>query len=173
MDWNALGALGELLGAVAVVASLLYVARQVRQSNRIARADAYRSAMMKMADTMENWCQDGAWATQFVKLRFQGLRREDMDPTERAKAGIHVQSLLWMFSAIHRDVELGILPPSAYEIVAAGTFQIPYMKEVWPILRGEHSEEFAQFFEARFGLSRASDSVDRLPPGAEASEAKQ
>ena len=34
-----LGALGEFFGALAVVASLLYVGHQLRQNNRIARSD--------------------------------------------------------------------------------------------------------------------------------------
>ena len=32
MNWEATGAAGEILGAVAVIASLLYLARQVRHS---------------------------------------------------------------------------------------------------------------------------------------------
>jgi hypothetical protein len=39
MDWNAIGALGELAGAIGVILSLIYLASQIRQntlSNRIA-----------------------------------------------------------------------------------------------------------------------------------------
>ena len=32
MDWDAIGAIGEILGAIAVIASLFYVAYQVRQN---------------------------------------------------------------------------------------------------------------------------------------------
>ena len=35
MDWNAIGAVGEILGAIAVCLSLLYLAAQTRQSNRL------------------------------------------------------------------------------------------------------------------------------------------
>ncbi|MGD8698635.1 MAG: hypothetical protein PVJ43_05055 [Gemmatimonadales bacterium] len=94
MDWTAVGAVGELLGAVAVVATLLYLARQVRQSNRIARAEAYRATMLKAADMMEDWCQDPEWLAQFVRMRFQGVKREDMNAVERAKAGIHMQAMV-------------------------------------------------------------------------------
>jgi hypothetical protein len=47
VDWNAVGALGEVLGAIAVVFTLAYLAKQVRQSNRIAKADAFRSARIR------------------------------------------------------------------------------------------------------------------------------
>jgi len=33
MNWDAIGAVGEVVGAVAVVVTLLYVARQIRQAN--------------------------------------------------------------------------------------------------------------------------------------------
>jgi hypothetical protein len=165
VNWTALGAVGELLGAVAVVASLLYVARQVKQSNRIARAEAFRAAMLKAADMMEDWCQDPGWTAQFVRMRFQGLRRGDMNAEERAKGGIHMQAMVWMYAAIHRDVQVGILPPSAYETMPSETFRMPYMKEVWPLLREDHSEEFREFFEARFDLPRTSESLSRVPPG--------
>lgn len=39
MDWEAIGAIGEILGALAVVATLFYLASQIRQSTRVARAD--------------------------------------------------------------------------------------------------------------------------------------
>jgi hypothetical protein len=40
MNWDALGALGEVLGAIAVVVSLLYLAAQVRTQNRESRLAA-------------------------------------------------------------------------------------------------------------------------------------
>jgi hypothetical protein len=100
-------------------------------------------------------------------MRHQGLKREDMNAVERAKAGIHMQAMVWLYAAIHRDVQVGILPPSAYETMPSETFRMPYMKEVWPLLRVDHSEEFREFFEARFDLSKASDSLSRIPPGTE------
>ena len=44
MNWGAIGAIGEVVGAVAVVASLLYLAVQVRQNSRIATDGAYRNS---------------------------------------------------------------------------------------------------------------------------------
>ena len=43
MDIMELGAIGELVGGVAVVGSLIYVGLQVRQSNRLAQADAVQA----------------------------------------------------------------------------------------------------------------------------------
>jgi len=50
LNWQALGAIGELLGAVAVVVSLLYLATQVRESTRQARRDASRDLAARISD---------------------------------------------------------------------------------------------------------------------------
>ena len=36
MNWEAIGAVGEVFGAIALVATLLYLGRQIGQTNRIA-----------------------------------------------------------------------------------------------------------------------------------------
>lgn len=40
MNWDAIGAIGEMVGAVAVVITLLYVARRIHQANAQTRASA-------------------------------------------------------------------------------------------------------------------------------------
>jgi hypothetical protein len=45
MNWEAFGATGEWAGATAVVITLIYLARQIRQQNKIAKFDAYQSIM--------------------------------------------------------------------------------------------------------------------------------
>lgn len=40
MNWDALGAIGELIGAVAVVGTLIYVGRQIHQANEQSRSQA-------------------------------------------------------------------------------------------------------------------------------------
>ena len=53
MSWTALGAIAELLGAFGVIASLVYLANQVRQSAQLERQEAARSVMAKLNSTME------------------------------------------------------------------------------------------------------------------------
>jgi len=40
MNWEAIGAVGEVLGAIAVLATLVYLARQIQLSNKIAIASS-------------------------------------------------------------------------------------------------------------------------------------
>jgi hypothetical protein len=48
VDWNALGAIGETFGAVAVIVTLLYLAKQIRQNSLAVQVAALR-------DTTSQW----------------------------------------------------------------------------------------------------------------------
>ena len=45
MNWDAIGAIGETLGAIAVVVTLIYLAAQIRQNSRFVKAATYHSTM--------------------------------------------------------------------------------------------------------------------------------
>ena len=50
MNWDAIAAVGELVGAVGVVVSLLYLASQVRQNTLTMRATSAASAAQSMRE---------------------------------------------------------------------------------------------------------------------------
>ncbi len=65
MNWEAIGAIGELLGAAGVIATLGYLAFQIRQNNRHlaqeaqrARAQSVRETYRSFADNAEIWVKD-------------------------------------------------------------------------------------------------------------------
>lgn len=43
MNWDAIGAVGEILGATGVIITLLYLATQIRQNTRQARATSFQT----------------------------------------------------------------------------------------------------------------------------------
>jgi hypothetical protein len=58
MNWDAIGAIAELLGAVGVIASLVYLATQIRQSReqmgentRALRAGTYQQFQRELRDS--------------------------------------------------------------------------------------------------------------------------
>lgn len=48
MNWEAIGAIGEILAAIAVVITLIYLAKQIRQNSQAVQVSALR-------DTTEQW----------------------------------------------------------------------------------------------------------------------
>ena len=55
MDIMELGAVGELVGGVAVIATLVYLAAQIRQNTRAAMADAEIAASAAMRGLVEKF----------------------------------------------------------------------------------------------------------------------
>lgn len=53
MNWDAIGAVAELLGALGVIVSLAYLAHQVRSAGELSQEEAARSVMAKLNATME------------------------------------------------------------------------------------------------------------------------
>ena len=78
MDWDAVGAIGEILGAAAVVATLAYLAIQVRYAknaaadvNRLSRAEGVRemiSAQKTVDGLMDAWVRAEGSVDQFQSL---------------------------------------------------------------------------------------------------------
>ena len=50
-NWEAIGAIGEILGAIAVVATLAYLAVQIRESRTATAADIYQTRAATRADS--------------------------------------------------------------------------------------------------------------------------
>ena len=76
MNWDALGATAELLGAIAVVLSLLYLTTQVKQANKLARGQTRQ----RMVEQAQHEVYQGMIADPSI---MQSLyKKEPLDETE-------------------------------------------------------------------------------------------
>ena len=78
MNWDAIGAVGEIVGAIAVLVSLVFVGLQVRhsalqtqKSNVLARADMTERAMRTFGDTVIELARSQELAVAFRKVMFK------------------------------------------------------------------------------------------------------
>jgi hypothetical protein len=65
MNWDAVGAVGEILVAAAVVVSLIYLAAQIRNQNRESRL----SAMLEISGSSRGCQRYGSRLPQEVAMR--------------------------------------------------------------------------------------------------------
>ena len=71
MNWDAIGAVGELLGATAVLVTLIYLAVQVRQANSAGKRESFRGYVSELNNRLLEPQRD----PEFVKL-FQQANRD-------------------------------------------------------------------------------------------------
>ena len=55
MNWEAIGAVGEIVGAVAVVGTLFYLAIQIRQNNRVVEENSRQLRLGEVDATLQSF----------------------------------------------------------------------------------------------------------------------
>ncbi len=81
MNWEAIGAIAEILGVIAVISSLIYVGRQINQNTQIARANIVHGTSVLSNQIFQLIAQDAELAdiydrgTTGVSLNRVDLRR--------------------------------------------------------------------------------------------------
>ena len=89
MTWEAIAAIGQLLGAVAVVATLLYIAREVRQNSRSLSISALRDTTAQW----NHWSEMIATSTDLAEIVSKGNKSSDnLSESESLRYGAYVQS---------------------------------------------------------------------------------
>jgi hypothetical protein len=69
LDWNAIGAIGEIVGAAAVVVTLIYLTAQIRQNNRNLEESTSSAINQSFASLNSRISSDEAFADLFVRGR--------------------------------------------------------------------------------------------------------
>lgn len=162
MNWDALSAVGELIGALAVVVSLLYVGRQIRQSTAAARASSFQSMTETMVEVNTSVLLDAPT----YDLMVRALASEPLTENERARYLVFFWDVLRILESAHYQVELGVLDASKL-LSIAGNMQ-SHLKcqvgaEAWSVLQSRYGPAFRSFVSevAATELPTLTDVVQR------------
>lgn len=154
MDLQALGNIGEFVGAIGVIASLLYLAIQVRQAQRVARAENVREVQAGFGRLFTMLAQD----PELARIYRTGCEAPgQLDRIERQRFEHLLGSLFLHFIEAHEAHQHGLMPTDLYEpwkYGVASTFQTPGGTEWWMAIRGYLKPDAVQ------ALDRLRDKVD-------------
>lgn len=103
MNWDAIGAVGEIIGALAVIASLLYLAIQIRQSNMYARMEARQRMIEHVSKELNAQMLD-------PDITYANVKEEALTETEQAKL-----SFFWINFMRQRELEWYLYKDSAID----------------------------------------------------------
>lgn len=149
MNWEALGAFAELTGAAGVIASLLYLAAQVRTSNRAAAVQAKLESTRLLNDFMELLIQ----RPELNQLMRKGRKSLDsLSPDEYQQFSNMSLKAFWFFSAGHFQFRRQTLSESDwFEIRAVLDYWLHSQgcKDWWRrVGRSMYGDEFVAFIES-------------------------
>jgi hypothetical protein len=84
MNWEAVEAISQIVGAVLVGITLIYLAVQLRQNTSALKSSAFLAISTLMGSTMEAWATHSDLAPLLIKAQ-AGL--DELSPDERARFG--------------------------------------------------------------------------------------
>ena len=106
MNWDAIGAIGEIAGALAVVFSLVYLASQIRTSNRAAIQTANREMMRESSNFYGQIGTDAETADLWIR---GSMNDESLTNTELVQyRALVMQCILLWERAYYLDEEKGV-----------------------------------------------------------------
>ena len=162
MDWTVIGALGELIGAVAVVVSLIYLSRQVRQNTRALRTANAATVKQNFQTIARAFITDRGASDVILRA----LQREELTPAEKLSA------YAWFFDLlksgelaysqyISEDLDEAVWDASLQFFLAYWT--TPGMREYWQDRRHAFIPEFREamdgWLESEEGRLTRSDTL--------------
>lgn len=149
MNWEALGAFAELIGAAGVIGSLLYLAAQVRTSNRASAVQAKLESTRLLNDFMDLLIQRPELNQLMLKGR-KGL--DSLSPDEYLQFSNMSLKAFWFFSAGHFQFRRRTLADSDWvEVQAVIRYWLRSKgcRDWWRKLgRSMYGDEFVAFIES-------------------------
>ena len=112
MDWDAIGAIGEIVGAVAVVATLGYLALQIRQNTHELRASSFRDVFTAYSNARRSTLEN----PDVSELHFKALEQPDeMTGAERYRLEQLYTELTWATYQLNDAIAAGFMDSRLWE----------------------------------------------------------
>ncbi len=151
MNWDAIGAIGEVVGAIAVVATLFYLAFQIRQNTQMSRASMTKDLMLaSRAAIMDNASNDRL-ADIWAEIR------GDFDDVDAARRYSFYQSYFRLYELQFNLSKQGLMDQTistSYELVIRMFTQTKHFDQYWSIARSQFHEDFAAYVDSQREVSR-------------------
>jgi hypothetical protein len=152
MNWEAIGAVGELVGSLAVVLTLAYLAFQIKQSGKAAISVSTNQSRTAVTDIMGAITS----STDAVKTYTAGLHeRESLELHERVRFDLIIFQQLRVLETIFLEYQEGLVPKEVFEGQWRGEQSILRTKG------GRESWMKQKTFVAREFMEWADENIDK------------
>jgi hypothetical protein len=154
MNWEAIGTISDLVGAIAVVATLFYLARQIRQSNTQGRRAEINATSQQFSTARLATAQNEDLAELYVR---GSSNYDDLNPVEKLRFQNIMTERFWTFHSIWDGVQAGAFESYFWKDVCvpqiAQLLNQPGMKSWW----GDHKNSFPSNYVREIDKSENDD----------------
>lgn len=143
-----LAELSQALGVIGVIASLIYVAVQIRNSARAVRASAYQ----QLALTTANQWDMLFGSEELCNLVLKGCDNfAVLTRVEKSRFRFFLMSVIRRFENGWFQHKIGTLKTGDWQAIAAdmdSLFSLPGTQAAWPLIKTRSNPEFRAFVDA-------------------------
>ena len=170
MNWNALGAMGEIVGAIGVIVSLLYLASQVRNNSRQLR----HASAQAVLDKLNGLIGQLAFSPGAGDVWTRGLSGLDAlkDDEELVRFSSMLLTAFWAYEEVFHYRRAGMIEDWAWTHAKAPVehfMRTPGFQEWWLRREDWFGEDFQAFIADRMPETTGA-LVEDFRPGARGSE---
>jgi hypothetical protein len=157
MNWEAAGAVGEIIGAIGVIASLLYLAMQVRTSNKASMVESKLATSRMHSDFLVSLIQN----PELNNILIAGLAGdESLSKTDYQRFSNMTHQAFTFFSAGYFQVKKGTMDPDEWHETEAiiGYWLSGLGGRKWweKVGRGRFSSSFVTYIESEMPSEEGS-----------------
>jgi len=141
---EALGDLGDFLGVVGVVVTLLYLSAQIRQNTRMMRGAARQQLTLVSLDNIYRWAE-------YAPAAIAAFTAAEMNPVEGFRVAQLCRGMFRGWENYAYQHRIGLLDASewaAMQVNMRRMFSFPIVADQWKIARAEFSENFVSELES-------------------------
>jgi hypothetical protein len=146
VNWDAIGAIGEVAGAIGVIITLLYLSIQIRQNSKMMKANAKQS----ISDASQQLIYQMAGEAEVMDKVFR--HGSTLTPVEHRKVWFLLRAALRGFESQIYQHEVGLLDDAEWAYlkrVILETISYPGFDTLWPELSGTVSDPLREIIDAR------------------------
>lgn len=111
MNWEAIGAVGEVLGAIGVIVTLGYLAVQIRRNTSVVRSTAVQSSNSRIAEVVRTIA-----TVENSDVFSRGLTSPDeLTDSERLHFAFMMSGFFITMDSTYWDYRTGVLPEAIWE----------------------------------------------------------
>ncbi|MEH6587077.1 MAG: hypothetical protein V7720_10970 [Halioglobus sp.] len=146
INWDAIGAIGDFLGSIGVLISLIYLAGQMRQGAAETR-DASVQSVMQLAIQFRAESYRG----ELVDIRLKAAKAEPLSLEETLKFEGYLSALFELNELAFVQYQKNKLDPEyfeAWERRTAAAMRVPAIKQFWHKTRTGYRASFVTYIDS-------------------------
>jgi len=146
-DGTKLQVAAELVGLVAVVATLVFVGMEIRQNTRAVRSATTQAIADQSMELTLSMATDEHLPKLVSDMIFNGITQRDLEPEDDMRLRLVVNAGLRRQENLYLQVQNDVLPASALNNVGFQFYQNAYVRELWERIRDTFDEGFASYWD--------------------------